>query len=54
MLRPEELDAAAIRGALMRVLHEPPFAEAAERLRDEIAAMPPPDEVLAAITANHR
>jgi UDP:flavonoid glycosyltransferase YjiC (YdhE family) len=54
VLRPDELDAAAIRGALMRVLDEPPFAEAAERLRDEIAAMPPPDEVLAAITANHR
>jgi UDP:flavonoid glycosyltransferase YjiC (YdhE family) len=50
VLRPEELDAAAIRNALMRVLHEPDFAQAALRLGDEIAAMPSPDEALAAVT----
>jgi UDP:flavonoid glycosyltransferase YjiC (YdhE family) len=50
VLPPEELDAAAIRNALMRVLHEPGFAQAALRLRDEIAAMPSPDQALAAVT----
>lgn len=50
VLRPEALDAPAIREALIRVLREPRFAQAAVRLRDEIAAMPSPGEALAAVT----
>jgi UDP:flavonoid glycosyltransferase YjiC (YdhE family) len=50
VLEPEALDAVAIRAALVRVLGEPGFAQAAQRLRDEIAAMPTADEALAALT----
>ena len=50
MLGPEEIRAEAIRAALARVLDEPSFGRAARRLRDEIAAMPPADEALAALT----
>jgi MGT family glycosyltransferase len=50
VLAPDELDASAIGAALLRVLREPGFKRAAERMRDEIAAMPSADEALAALT----
>jgi UDP:flavonoid glycosyltransferase YjiC (YdhE family) len=50
VLEPEALDASAIAAALARVLDEPGFAQAAARLRDEIAAMPSADAALAALT----
>ena len=49
VLAPHELAPGAVRDALERVLAEPGFALAARRLRDEIAAMPPADEALAAL-----
>jgi UDP:flavonoid glycosyltransferase YjiC (YdhE family) len=42
---PEEASAARLRAALDRVLEKPSFAEAAERVAAEIAAMPSADEV---------
>jgi MGT family glycosyltransferase len=51
LLAPEEIDAEAVRAGLERVLGESGFAAAARRLRDEIAAMPPADEALAALSA---
>ena len=51
VIEPDEIGAEAVRAGLVRVLGEPEFAAAARRLRDEIAAMPPADEALAALTA---
>jgi UDP:flavonoid glycosyltransferase YjiC (YdhE family) len=51
VIAPERVSAEVIRTALERVLEEPSFADAARRLRDEIAAMPSADEALAALTA---
>jgi calicheamicin 3'-O-methyl-rhamnosyltransferase len=51
VVAPEELTAGVVRAGLERVLEEPAFAAAAARLRDEIAAMPPADEALAALVA---
>lgn len=48
-LQPEEITADAVAEALRRLLHEPSFRQAAERLRDEIDAMPTADAVLAEI-----
>ena len=45
VVRPEELTAAAVRLALKRVLEEPSFAEAAQRVQAEIQAMPTAEEV---------
>jgi UDP:flavonoid glycosyltransferase YjiC (YdhE family) len=42
---PEELTAGAVRTALARVLGEPSFAEAAQRVQAEIEAMPTAEEV---------
>jgi len=50
VLGPGEVGAQAIRAALLRILEEPSFADAARRLGDEIAAMPPADDALAALT----
>ena len=47
---PDEIGAEAIRAALARVLAEPAFAAAAQRLRGEIEAMPAADDALAALT----
>jgi UDP:flavonoid glycosyltransferase YjiC (YdhE family) len=44
-LLPGDASADAVADALGRLLHEPAFAEAAGRVRIEIAAMPGPDEV---------
>jgi UDP:flavonoid glycosyltransferase YjiC (YdhE family) len=40
VIAPERVGAEAVRAALGRVLEEPSFADAARRLRSEIAAMP--------------
>jgi UDP:flavonoid glycosyltransferase YjiC (YdhE family) len=45
----EETDADAIRSALERVLGEPSFADAAQRIAAEIEAMPTADEVAQAV-----
>jgi MGT family glycosyltransferase len=50
VLAPGEVDASAIGAALLRVLGEPGFKDAAGRLRDEIAAMPAADDALPALT----
>lgn len=47
-----EADAAAIRGALDRVLTEPSFADAARRVAAEIAAMPSADQVAERVEAH--
>ena len=47
VVTPDQLGAGAVRAALDRVLAEDRHAEAAGRLRDEIAAMPAADETLA-------
>lgn len=51
VIAPERVGAEAVRAALERVLGEPSFADAARRLRGEIAAMPSAGEALAALTA---
>lgn len=48
-LTPEQADAASIRSAVERVLNEDRFRRAAGRLRDEIADLPTPDEVIASV-----
>jgi UDP:flavonoid glycosyltransferase YjiC (YdhE family) len=48
-LAPHEASADAIAGAVRRLLVEPAFADAARRVRDEIDAMPSPDEVAAVL-----
>jgi UDP:flavonoid glycosyltransferase YjiC (YdhE family) len=45
-LQPDEINAAAVAGALDRLLNEPSFQKAANMLRDEIDRMPPPAAVL--------
>jgi UDP:flavonoid glycosyltransferase YjiC (YdhE family) len=49
VLQPGELSAAAVAAAARRLLAEPDLAAAAGRIRAEIAAMPPAEEVLAAL-----
>lgn len=49
---PAEATAARIRAALDRVLEEPSFAEAAQRVAAEIAAMPSADEVAQRVEAH--
>ena len=44
--RPEEADAAAVRGSLERLLGDDGFAAAAADVRDEIAAQPTPAEIV--------
>ena len=46
-LQPEEITADAVAGALGRLLDDPSFGAAANRLRHEIERMPTPDVVLA-------
>lgn len=56
-IRPEELDAASLRAAVVRVLDTPSFAAAAHRQRDELLAAPSPAEVvriLERLTADYR
>lgn len=45
LMRPEEINPAAVRERLTRVLHEPAFGQAAAAVREEIAAMPSPAAV---------
>jgi UDP:flavonoid glycosyltransferase YjiC (YdhE family) len=45
-LQPDQITAPAVAEALARLLGDPSFRQAAERLRGEIARMPPPDDVL--------
>lgn len=49
VLRPDAVDPAAVGAATRRLLAEPAFAAAAGRIRDEIAAMPTAEAVLAAL-----
>ena len=51
-LQPEEVTADAVTDALSRLLGEPPFRQAAHRLRDEIDRMPDADAVLDRILAD--
>lgn len=51
VLMPEEIAPGAIAPAAERVLQEPSFADAAQRIRAEIEAMPDPDTVIATITS---
>jgi UDP:flavonoid glycosyltransferase YjiC (YdhE family) len=50
-LEPPGITAAAVAGALSQLLHELPYRAAAARLRDEIDAMPPADQVVAELAA---
>ena len=50
-LEPHETNASAVALALSQLLHESPYRGAAARLRSEIDAMPPADQVLADLTA---
>jgi hypothetical protein len=47
------VDPAAVASATRRLLDEPSFTTAARRIRDEIRAMPPAEEVLASLVADH-
>ena len=47
VLQPDGTTAETVGEALARLLDEPSFRDAAERLRDEIDRMPPAAEVLA-------
>jgi UDP:flavonoid glycosyltransferase YjiC (YdhE family) len=51
VVRPDELDARAVRGALERVLGDESFAGAARALEAEIASMPPVDDVAERVEA---
>jgi UDP:flavonoid glycosyltransferase YjiC (YdhE family) len=53
-LRPDEISTDAVADALGRLLHEPSFREAAERLRAEIDQMPAASDVLDEILAADR
>jgi UDP:flavonoid glycosyltransferase YjiC (YdhE family) len=53
-LAPPEATPAAIRDAVGRLLNEDSFTRAAQHLRDQIAAMPDADVVIAALTASRR
>jgi MGT family glycosyltransferase len=52
VLQPDEVSADAVADGVRRLLDEPGFADAAGRLRDEIAAMPSADDVLAGLRAD--
>jgi hypothetical protein len=57
MLHPHEVTATAVRDRVRRLLHEPRFRRGAERLRDDILALPSPHELVGDIeklTAEHR
>jgi UDP:flavonoid glycosyltransferase YjiC (YdhE family) len=52
-----ETDAASVRDRLFRLLDDPAISQAASEVRDEIAAMPPPGEIierLATVASIHR
>lgn len=49
VLAPGQRSPQAIRDATRRLITEPSFARAAQKLSDEIAAMPPPSEAIAAL-----
>lgn len=51
VVRPDELTPAGVRSALRRVLDEPAFTEAAQRLAREIAEMGTPEEVARVVEA---
>jgi MGT family glycosyltransferase len=51
VVRPDELTPEAVRSALRRVLDEPAFTEAAQRLAREIAEMGTPEEVAGVLEA---
>lgn len=53
-LRPGDISTDAVADALGRLLHEPSFREAAERLRAEIDQMPAASDVLDEILAADR
>ena len=40
------MDAASVRDRLFRLLDDPAISQAASEVRDEIAAMPPPGEII--------
>lgn len=46
VLSPQAVTGPAVRATLLRLLHEPQFADGAARLRDEMRAMPTPNEVV--------
>lgn len=48
---PAEQDPATIAAAVQRVLAEPGFTGAARRIRDEVEAMPSPEQVAARLVA---
>ncbi|MBV9284636.1 MAG: hypothetical protein JO176_08470 [Acidimicrobiia bacterium] len=50
-LMPDDVTSDAIVAALRRVLTEPSYRQAAERLAEEIAAMPAPADVAASLRA---
>jgi UDP:flavonoid glycosyltransferase YjiC (YdhE family) len=51
VVMPDELDEGAVRAAATAVLADPSYREAAERVADEIAAMPSPAEVAEVLAA---
>lgn len=51
VVRPEDVTVETVEAALRRVLDDPAYAQAAHALADEIAAMPSPGEVAAAVEA---
>jgi UDP:flavonoid glycosyltransferase YjiC (YdhE family) len=48
---PGDGDADAVRDAIVRVLDDPSFREAAGRVRSSIASMPSPDDVAEGLDA---
>ncbi|MBV8297689.1 MAG: glycosyltransferase, partial [Acidimicrobiia bacterium] len=48
-LGPDEVSSAAIRDAVRMLLEDGAYAEAAQRVADEIAAMPAPEETAAVL-----
>jgi UDP:flavonoid glycosyltransferase YjiC (YdhE family) len=46
VLRPADVNPAAIQSGVLTLLNEPTYREAAHRLRGEIAAMPGPEDVV--------
>ena len=49
-LMPNEITPESVKSGVTRLLHEPLFKQAAERIRGEIELMPPPEEVAARLS----
>jgi hypothetical protein len=57
MIRADEATGPAIRAGLLRILGEPAFRKKAERLRDDLRALPSPNDLvpqLEELTAKYR